>query len=77
MEHDFKGLIEGLEECDKSATIIKGHEAHKTILFALRLAEKVTGEPSLEMIRATRGGWAYDTVFKAMINHACKEVGDD
>lgn len=87
--HDFKNVMKEIRACladDEDGggylfDVMKGNMG-ETVLFALRLAERVCGEPSEGMVEA--GENAYYTAdtetssfadgFKAMISEAFKEI---
>lgn len=88
--HDFKEAIKFAEQCKRLSQEfpdIRGSQGKSwdTVIFALRLAERVCGETTYEMRQAgsqkvgsdfeVRGtfGIAQD-VFKAMISEALKEI---
>lgn len=52
-------------------------ELGKAIDLIVSFAEKLTGEPSGDMLKATGNGWHYNDVFKAMINQSIKEVENE
>jgi hypothetical protein len=85
-KHDYKKAIEVAEQSKEHCQCFCDYpEELETILHALKLADKVTGEPSKKMIK---GGCyinyaeipteesAAKEVFKAMIQTAQKEITD-
>ena len=88
-EHDYATSLAWLD--DALGNVLSGWEedpaameAVPAIRHALKLAQKVTGEPSKEMIRcvsdmyfikAPHTGYIKDK-FKAMITQAQKEIGE-
>lgn len=76
-EYDFKGALAFIE-CVKREYGTR--EEYRPILFALRLADKVTQEPSEGMVISSQVYvHSYDVklIHKAMISQAIKEVSGD
>jgi len=91
-EHDFKSAIESFPEPLVGDIYDDGdcyrfiQRYNSEILHALRLADKVTGEPSKEMLGSGFNSWNFiadthaqhllcvRTVFEAMIATAQKEI---
>lgn len=90
-EHDFKKALNAYEsntydtpqEWVSCAGVIGDRELDETIRFALKLAEKVCGEPSKEA--RWQGSMAAEDnvtvadaneVFKAMLQQMLKEIGE-
>lgn len=83
LKHDFEGAIGKIKEHGETACLFE-LESTPTILFALKLAQKVTGEPSEGMSNAAIMDHAknklthkYSDTFKAMVNQAIKEIESD
>lgn len=79
MTNDYKSTLEGFEEAQETITIIKGHEAYNAIVFALKLTDKVCGEPSEGMLNKVIrnngvGPLTASDVFSKMIAQAIKEI---
>ena len=87
-EHDYKAAIEWVEEQELLASDrgVFNVPVYATLLHALSLAEKVTGEPSEEM-KAEGARYGLNSIvttwpnlaagyFKAMIAQAQKEIED-
>jgi len=88
-EHNYKKAIEAFTYMQNFIQRIPpyvpedflGKKPIAAILHALQLADKVTSEPSEQML--VQGYWtdmhkgAISTIFKAMIQQAIKETEDD
>lgn len=96
MTHDFEAALSDFESTDQNPHNFSGKQYREwrddmrelfldvheeTIIFALKLAHKVTQEPSEGMVDEAdieNMQWApcadYDVIFKAMIKKACEEV---
>ncbi len=75
-EHDFKGALASVEHHG----VMLSTETTNAIKAALRLADKVTQEPSEGMIISSQVYvHSYDVklIHKAMISQAIKEIEDD
>lgn len=85
MNHDYKAALEAMNDEDHVIDLFdKDFPLKQTIINALKLAEKVTGEPSVGMLEANMKAFSksceYDTrpcEFKAMISQAQKEIDDE
>lgn len=83
-KHDYAAALEAFEifNDDTRSKEIRMNAVSfhaSTILHALKLAEKVTGEPSAGMIDSAKhlhpiGAWIVGKIFKAMIEQAEKEI---
>jgi len=78
--HDFKDAQTALSDClrNSNSDFVTGSVA-ETIRFALRLAERVCGEPSEGMLadaftETGIEGRASTLIFKAMISEAVREI---
>ena len=85
-EHDFKMAeywIKTKPNAPKHFTKAGNEEAREAILHAIKLADKVTGEPSDGMLLSSADAGDCNskreaiTIFKAMIKAVQKEIEDD
>jgi tRNA-binding EMAP/Myf-like protein len=80
-EHDYKSAIEWVESIPVKHP--QQIEAKQAALHAIKLADKVTGEPSDGMLLSSADAGDCNskreaiTIFKAMIKAVQKEIEDD
>jgi hypothetical protein len=76
MTHDFKAALEDFLDGDGG----QYSETNEAIIFALKLAEKVLGEPSEGMVRAAANhflavdGASFGGTYKVMTQTAVNEI---
>lgn len=78
--HDFKAALEAQTETPFGTHRSGGldiQRINETIRFALRLAERVCGEPSEGMMKAGLDKWSnLRDMYEAMISQAIAEIGE-
>ena len=75
MTHDYKAALKMIEDFGATTT----NEQYRAVIHALKLADKVTGEPSEGMLNSDfqeleMDDYCAGIVFKAMIAQAQREI---
>lgn len=77
MTHDFKKALEWFERRNRGMTIYEDHP-YVAVVIALKLADRLMGEPSNEMrklgvVAKYEGSCGINDIFKAMRDQLLKE----